>query len=159
MKHIKMIVRCVSVLRLKWVRRTTGLLLLPRYRASAALQSSALTWTHQPSHVRLCLRSPCVAAHWPSGVVTYPLHNSSRHAGVGSVRGYTWGVSQRLALTYFSRERTCLLHVGACWKKPSKIMVHSWPLGFTIVFVSCRPLVEKCFYGWHLVISFYVLII
>lgn len=35
------------------------------YMAGAAPHSLLLTWTRQPSHVRLCLRSPCVAADWP----------------------------------------------------------------------------------------------
>lgn len=37
----------------------------PGYMAGAAPHSLLLTWTGQPSHVRLCLRSPCVAADWP----------------------------------------------------------------------------------------------
>lgn len=37
----------------------------PGYMAGAAPHSLLLTWTRQPSHVRLCLRSPCVAADWP----------------------------------------------------------------------------------------------
>lgn len=34
-----------------------------------------LTWTEQPSHVRLCLRVPCVLSDWSTAAVTRALHN------------------------------------------------------------------------------------
>lgn len=85
-KHFKClkVVAFTGVLTLNWVRSARGLLLLLKYLARAALQSSLLTWTRQPSHVHLCLRYPCVAAHWSSGALTSPLHNLPQQTGVGS---------------------------------------------------------------------------
>lgn len=66
---------------LNWVRTAGwggGLLLLAVHFALAALQSTLLTWTRQPSHVHMCLRFPYVSAHWSSWAVTKALHNSPR---------------------------------------------------------------------------------
>lgn len=74
-----------------WVRSASSAADITGAVGSNGIAVPLLTWTGQPSHVRLCLRSPCVAADWPRAAVMSSLHNSARWNGAATGCGYTWG--------------------------------------------------------------------
>lgn len=78
----------------------------PGYMAGASPHSLRLTWTRQPSHVRLCLRSPCVVADW-----------SWRHGCIIPAVELVWGLAADTRET---------VHSGSGWPSfPGK--EPSWP--------------------------------